>query len=179
MSLDSLSSASPTALALVVLLLVFSALGFVDGVYIHLIREKLHTRPESRTEHLLHTGRAIVFVPTLYTVFADAQGTVLWIGIALLAVDEALGLADGAVERKSRSSVGGLTTGEYLIHVAVTGVHWAAIALALVLRFNERDGAFMRSFTMQMMVPGAIVIALVHVALALRKPRLLRSGLAT
>jgi hypothetical protein len=164
-----MSSASPIALALVALMIVFTILGFVDGVVFHLIRDRLHTRPESRTEHLLHTARAILFVPALYTVFSDAQGTALFLGIAVLVVDEGFALADGAIERRSRRGLGGLTTGEYLIHVAVTGVHWAAIALALVLRFTGRDGAFMKGFS-GMMMPGAIGMAVLHVGLALRKP---------
>lgn len=165
-----MSSASPIALVVAALLALFSVLAFVDGVLIHLVKERLHTRPESRTEHWLHTARAFAFIPALLTVFSDAQGVWLAIGIGVLVGDEILAIADGVVERRSRRSSGGLPTGEYLIHVGVTGVHWAAIALALVLRFEGRDGAFMKSLS-NMMLPSAIAIAVIHVAVALKKPR--------
>ena len=164
-----MSSASGIAQALVVLLTMFSVLAFVDGVLVHLVRHRLHTRPESRTEHLLHTARAIAFVPALMTVFADAQGALLVTGIMVLLVDEGLAMADAIVERRSRRALGGLATGEYLLHLGLTGTHWAAIALALVLRFTDRDGALMKSVSM-LLLPGAIVIAVLHVGLALRAP---------
>lgn len=165
-----MSSASPIALAVAALLGLFTVLAFVDGVLIHLFKERLHTRAESRTEHWLHTARAFAFIPALLTVFSDAKDAWLAIGIGVLVIDELLAIADGIVERRSRRSSGGLPTLEYLIHVGVTGVHWAAIALALVLRFEGRDGAFMKSLS-HMMLPGAVAIALIHVAVALKKPR--------
>ena len=95
------------------------ALAFVDGVLIHLVREQLHRRPETRLEHLIHTGRALAFPPILLCFFGGASPA---LGVVFLAVDQALELADMAIERRSRAYSGGLRSSEYLLHGgALTG----------------------------------------------------------
>ena len=50
------------------LLIAFYALSLVDGLYFHLYAFRLHARPETRREHWAHTGRALLFIPTLLLV---------------------------------------------------------------------------------------------------------------
>jgi hypothetical protein len=165
------------------LLLAFAALSAVDGVYIHLFRLRLHARPASWTEHVWHTGRAVLFAPILLSLFTRVTGgALLWAGIALLVVDQALELLDTTSEKQSRASLGGLGTVEYVLHILLTTLRTAAIAVALAARpaaawsldaphvTGELPGLW--GVAVLQLVPGAIVIALLHVGLAVRHRRL-------
>jgi hypothetical protein len=165
------------------LLLAFAALSAVDGVYIHLVRLRLHARPASWTEHVWHTGRALLFAPILLSLFTHVTGgALLWAGVALLVVDQALELLDTTSENQSRASLGGLGTFEYVLHILLTTLRTAAIAVGLAARpaaawslsaphvLRELPGFW--SVAVLQLVPGAMLIALVHVVLAVRHRRL-------
>jgi hypothetical protein len=62
-------------------LLGFAALSFVDGTYIHLIRLRLHARPDSWLEHLLHTGRGDGGAPWPMLIDQLLPGAVIIAGI--------------------------------------------------------------------------------------------------
>ncbi|HEX7151111.1 MAG TPA: hypothetical protein VF618_06450 [Thermoanaerobaculia bacterium] len=166
------------------LLALFGALSFLDGVYLHLWRFRLQERPESRYEHLTHTWRAVLFIPILALLFlVDAGGWLLWTGIAFLLADLVVEIADARSERDSRSWQGGLTTGEYILHLVLTGVRVAGVTLALAakpaaawlldapLRLSTAPTAL--SLVAELMLPGAVLVAALHVLLVLR-PMLLR-----
>lgn len=171
---------SDEALALTgaVSLALFAALSFVDGVLFHLVRDRLHARASSRLEHLAHTGRAILFAPIALTVFANVGGLWAWIGVALLVADQLLELGDAVLERASRKSIGGLGTGEYVLHGTLVTLRAIAIVAALALRPPESWSGNAPvdlgplATVGELLWPGAIVIAVVHVALAIA-PRLL------
>jgi hypothetical protein len=123
------------ALAAVLVLQLFAMLSAVDGLYIHLWKLRLHARPASYREHLLHTARAVLFVPVLVLVFAlPTAGPLLWAGIALALLDQVVGVTDALAERDSRASMGGLGRGEYAIHVVLVALHAIALTLALAAR---------------------------------------------
>src|SRR5687768_14981944 len=125
----NLYEASAVALA------VFLVLAFVDGVYLHLYKYRLYTRPESRREHQVHTAAAALFTLTLPALYLwPTAGLLLWAGVALLAVDAGLGLRDMGIERASRASLGGLSTAEYILHVVITSARAVSVALALAAR---------------------------------------------
>jgi phosphatidylglycerophosphate synthase len=127
--MDSLYTASAAALA------VFLVLGAVDGVYLHLWRYRLHAREASRYEHRLHTVAAVLFAATLPAVFLwETGGVLLWTGIALIAGDLAVSVVDMVSERDSRAELGGLSTGEYVLHMLIMSARGAAIALMLAGR---------------------------------------------
>lgn len=144
--------------AVIACLAVLAALAFVDGILIHLVRERLHQRPDTRLEHLIHTGRAIVFPPILLLFFA---GYDLALGIALLVVDQVLEVWDMAIERRSRAYSGGLRTSEYLIHGTALTLRGAAIA------FSFAAGAPSSTLVVfvKLLLPGAILGATLHVVL--------------
>lgn len=162
-----------------ILLLVFATLAPIDGVYIHLIRLKLHTRAECWTEHVWHTVRAVLFVPATYALFGVVSGgALLWAGIAIAVIDQAVEIVDMASEKNSRASVGGLSSFEYILHGTLTLLRSAAVALSLAARpasafslnapnivaqLDEPYGWLVRQ-----LYPGAIVLALVHIWLAVR-----------
>lgn len=165
------------------LLLVFAALSAVDGIYVHLVRLRLHAHPSSWTEHLWHTGRALLFAPILLSLFAVVSGgALLWAGIALVVVDQALELLDTTSERQSRAPLGGLGTFEYVLHITLTTVRTAAIALALAARPAAAFALGAPSVlaplpgwwgtAVAQLVPGAVLVAMLHVALAVRHRRL-------
>lgn len=160
-----------------VLLLVFAVLSAVDGLYLHLWRYRLHLRADSAFEHWLHTARAVLFPGILATLFlASPRGTVLWLGLALVAVDQAVELFDTFSERASRASLGGLSSFEYSLHVTLTTLRVAALTLALAAVPSEAwalsawefapvaHPAAVRSAVM-LLVPGAIAVAVLHVVL--------------
>jgi hypothetical protein len=167
-------------LASTVLLLAFVVLSAIDGVYLHLWRYRLWARADSRYEHWLHTGRAVLFAPIVLLVFAaPTAGAALWAGVALLAIDQVLEVLDVLEERASREGLGGLSSGEYLVHAILVTLRAGAIALALAARPEVgwrleaplTIGTYTPTITflVQQLVPGAIVIALVHVWLGVRR----------
>jgi hypothetical protein len=170
-------SSPVAALAAALVLQLFAVLSTIDGLYIHLWRLRLHRRPESYREHLLHTARAVLFVPVVATVFAmPSAGLLLWIGVAFALLDQAVGIFDAVSERDSRASLGGLGRGEYALHVALVAVHAIALTLALVARPGEAWslaapstlGEWPAAVQMLVMGPvvGGIAVAALHVALA-------------
>jgi hypothetical protein len=179
--LTALASAHPLTLAASVALLLFAGLSALDGLYIHLWRLRLHARDDSRGEHLFHTARALLFVPILATVFtADTGSLVFWTGIALVAADQIAELLDMWSERASRATIGGLGSGEYVLHVALTTVRTTAVALALAVRAPHlgtlappEAGLGLLSALAELLVPGAIAVALLHLALAVPATRAL------
>jgi hypothetical protein len=118
-----------------VTLAVFLALGAVDGLYLHLWRYRLHARPASRGEHRLHTISAVLFAVTLPAVLLwETGGWLLWAGVGLIAVDLGVSLFDMTSERDSRADFGGLSTGEYVLHMLIMSARGASLALALGAR---------------------------------------------
>lgn len=165
------------------LLLAFAALSALDGICIHLVRLRLHAHPSSWTEHVWHTGRALLFAPILLTLFTVVSGGArLWAGLVLVVVDQALELLDTTSERDSRAPLGGLGTFEYVVHITLTSLRTAAIALALAARpasayaldapnlVAELPGVW--ELVVAQLVPGAVLVAALHVALAVRHRRL-------
>lgn len=145
-----------------VLLLAFAGLATIDGIYIHLIRLRLHRRPQSWQEHVWHTGRAVLFIPLLVSVFSGAY---LALGIAVLVVDQVIEILDVAAERASRADLGGVGRGELALHVAVIAVRLAAIVTAYLAPPVE---------VARVLLPGTIAVAGLHVVLAwAHRPRAL------
>lgn len=167
------------SLAAALVLAAFTALAAIDGIYLHLVRYRLHARPETRREHALHTARAMLFGPIALVLFAlPSAGALLWLGVGLAAADTVVELWDVFVEPDSRRELGGLSRGEYVLHVALTILRTAAIALALAARPAEAwawDAPSMLTGLSSLgatiaanLVPGALVMAAVHVWLAVR-----------
>ena len=146
--------------AVIVCLTGLGVLAFVDGVVVHLVRERLHRRPETRTEHWLHTGRAAVFPPILLLFFAGASPA---LGLAFLAVDQVLEVADMAIERRSRAYSGGLRSSEYLLHGTALTLRGAAIAFSLAA---GPPSAAVVGFV-DLLLPGAVLGAILHVVLVI------------
>ncbi len=165
-----------------VCLLLFAGIGMVDGLYLHLWRFRLHEHAESRYEHRIHAIRALLFPLILLFVFdPQSQGAMLWVGAALTLADMVTLGVDALSEGDSRAFMGGLPKWEYVIHLFANGFHFASIALALAARplgmwawqpdltIAGDHGARFVSFVAANVLPGAVVLAILHVALLNRR----------
>jgi len=80
--------------------------------------------------------------------------------------------------------MGGLPTWEYIVHLFANAFHFAAIILVLALRIDITDGALLFvdtiasseahtlfQFIAANVIPGAIVLAILHFVLMIEKPK--------
>lgn len=155
-------------------LAIFLGLGAVDGIYLHLWRYRLHARSASRYEHRIHTIAAVLFAATLPAVFLwETGGALLWTGVGLIVADLGVSIVDMTSERDSRAELGGLSTGEYVLHMLIMSFRGAALALMLAGRpaaawasdapwiVGSLPG-FAATVAWQAL-PGAVVMAALHV----------------
>ena len=111
----------------------FAFLGSLDIGYFHLYRFRLYKVRMSRWEHVTHLVRELLFMAVFFWVmFVKAQGPIALILPALLLFDLLNSVADVLLEPKSRLSLGGLPSGEYLVHMTSMFVSGAITALAWV-----------------------------------------------
>lgn len=111
-----------------VLLVLFTAIASLDGLYLHLYRYRLYRRPASRREHWLHTANALLFPPLCYLLYcAQPSGAYLWLATSLAVATLAIEIADVRCEHASRADLGGLGRNEYLLHFLMSGLRAGAI----------------------------------------------------
>lgn len=160
-----------------ILLSSFALLATIDGFYLHLLKYQLFNHTESKFEHLTHTIRAVLFPLIVYFLFITQHClTSFYVGILFIVMDLVVLGIDAFVEKDSRSFMGGLPRWEYILHLFVNGFHFSSIAvfLALKLTFTE-DGMIIVSDLSSLdhfetfyrvaanLLPGAILLALLHV----------------
>lgn len=104
-------------------LIFFSLFSAIDGLYLHLWKFKLQENPDSKTEHILHTVRALLFIPMIVGIFSfGVQGLLLWAVALVVLVDLGFETWDILIERSSRNKIGGLTSLESLLHNVLTSM---------------------------------------------------------
>lgn len=157
-----------------IFLVLFAILSFVDGVYLHLIIYRLQEKAESKKEHLAHTGRSILFIPITFMLFYwNLSGVSLWFLVVLILIDLVIEAIDVLEERRSRARIGGLSSGEYFLHIILTTTRVAAVTLALASKPLE---AWVSSVDLPIysetvrlissqLIPGAVIIAILHITL--------------
>jgi hypothetical protein len=174
------------------LLICFAVLGAFDGFYLHLVRYKLYQHQESRAEHWMHTVRTLLFPAVLYFLYLSNAPTAFYIGIVLTGLDLLVVGADAYLEKDSRRFMGGLPRWEYIIHLFVNGFHFATIAVFLLikLRLTENGVTLASDFTgvksystfiwiVENLLPGAVLIATLHLLLMLPRPASFFNALTT
>lgn len=157
-------------LAAVASLAAFVLLSLYDGVVVHFFIERLPTREAARIEHRLHTARALAFPAILATFFAGRGPALL--GFGLLAMDQALEVWDMAVERRSRAHSAGLRSSEYVVHGLLTTLRATAVTFTVMIDRERMNTDLLDAFV-RLLLPGAIIIALAHVVLAVPAGRAL------
>ena len=107
----------------------------IDGVYFHLSKYKLHTRPDSIVEHFTHTLRAGTMAASAILLFAlNAGGLLLWAAFLLIGIDLCVETWDALIEKRSRASLGGLSSLEYLTHAHAILLYAASYSLVLAAK---------------------------------------------
>ena len=115
------------------LLCLYALLGSVDVVYFHIYKFKLYEKPSSRSEHLTHLSRALIFLcVVLWVLLVRTKGIYSLILPALLIFDLVNSLIDVYLEPKSRISLGGLPPLEYLVHMLSMFTSGAIFALSIM-----------------------------------------------
>jgi len=141
----------------------------IDGMYFHFQRFRLWQHPETRTEHALHTARAVLMPPTIAFLFAPGHAALACAAV-LVGLDLIASLLDVAVERRSRERFGGLPHGEYVIHLVATVFHVEAVTLAFAGRLSgiAAPPVGWAHGLVIVMVVGASFAAIQHVVLLCR-----------
>jgi hypothetical protein len=102
-------------------------------------------------------------VPTVLLLFVvPASGAVLWVGLGLLALTHAVEVLDVRAERTSRRSLGGLSRFELSMHIGAVATRAAAVVGVLV----AGPSALVAGVGLSVVI-GAVVISVLHIALAL------------
>src|SRR6185295_11100553 len=96
-------------------------LGSFDIAYFHSWRGRLVLRPESRREAWIHVLRGLVYAAQFLSV-PNLVLTGAWYAayLGLFAIDVAVAVADVLEEPASRAAQGGLSGGEYLMHIVLS-----------------------------------------------------------
>lgn len=164
------------------LLIFFVVLALYDGFYLHILKYQLFNQAESKTEHIIHTIRAILFPAILYFLFLkqDSNASFL-IGITIVLIDIIVLAADAFLEKDSREFMGGLPRWEYIVHLFVNGFHFSSIAVYLSIKLTFENGKIMissitHSSTSELfntlivnLLPGAVMMAILHILLCIPK----------
>ena len=166
-------------------LVLFMVLATYDGFFLHIWKYRLFDRQESLFEHKTHTIRAILFPLIVWLLCINETNYALFlIGVALVVLDIIVLGIDAYHEEESRSFMGGLPKWEYIVHLFANAFHFAAIILVLALRLEISEGTLLFSteiassqahsifqFIAVNVIPGAIILAILHLILMMRKPR--------
>ncbi len=163
-----------------ILLIAFGILALIDGFYLHIFKYQLHKHSESKTEHLTHTIRAVLFPAIVYFLFLKQNSEMsFYIGVSLLIIDVIVLSIDAYTEKDSRAFMGGLPRWEYILHLFVNGFHFSSIAVFLAIKLNFSDTGIyiiadlsnLKNFVIFKfiainLIPGAILLAFVHILLS-------------
>ncbi|MFK7784839.1 MAG: hypothetical protein AB8B56_06980 [Crocinitomicaceae bacterium] len=161
-----------------VCLIAFMILATYDGAYLHLWKYELFKQSESKFEHATHTIRAILFPAIVWMIFLNHDPVSFWIGVVLILLDFVVLAVDAYSEKDSREFMGGLPRSEYIMHLMANGFHFAAIFLMLSTKLvitessieligsaNSSSAAEVLDFIAVNMLPGAILLGLLHLFL--------------
>lgn len=168
-----------------VCLVLFMLLATFDGLYLHIFKYALFNHEESTFEHQNHTARAMLFPLIVWCLFVNEASLGLFLlGVSLVVLDLVVLGIDAYSETESRNFMGGLPKWEYIIHLFSNSLHFAAIILVLAMKIDMVNGglvfvsAIPASFAKEVfvfvsvnLIPGAILLALLHFILLVARPR--------
>jgi hypothetical protein len=159
-----------------VFLSIFMVLGAIDLFYYHVWKYKLHKRPESRYEHKLHMAFAFLMVPVaMLLYYQNLGGIALWAAVFFVAAALGTELLDVFSEGDSRASLGGLSSGEYALHVGATILKVASFAFMFAAKptvawgfsspTNLGSYGFMGEMMALQVAVGSGLVGCLHIAL--------------
>jgi hypothetical protein len=99
------------------LLVAAGTLGAIDVFYYHIYRFRLFQRTECVAEEITHLIRHAVFLALLVLLSSGSSSRAVDLTVlGLFGLDIVNSAVDVLLERRSRETLGGLPSGEYLIH---------------------------------------------------------------
>jgi hypothetical protein len=149
----------------------FVVIASIDAFYFHFYRFRLHERPESRREHLLHTLNACLLPfsagPLL---LGEAGGGLLWMALIANLCTFLIESIDVLQEQDSRRNLGGLPPAEYWMHFTMSGLRWAWVSLAMAsipapLYFGDSFWTGPEKWTVSSILISAILIGSIPIAI--------------
>lgn len=132
--------ASPNQMFLPLLLMTIMApIGAIDLVYYHILKFKLHSRPDSYLETIVHLIRGLLFAGGAFILlYFRPQEIWFWLTGSIFLLDFINSIADVSIEGKSRKSLGGQPTLEYVIHTVGSTFAGAITAAYFILGWEFR-----------------------------------------
>ena len=144
------------------LLFLMGFVGAADIVFYHTLAQHLHAHPPARAELAVHSWRGPTYLLLFVLVPNFAlHGAWYWTLLALLAIDLAISVCDFALEKESRRELGGLPTGEYLLHVLLAILFGGFVTAIATSTWNWR------ALPTELVYAPAAVPALLRVVLAI------------
>jgi hypothetical protein len=95
-------------------------IGAIDVLYYHLYRFRLYSQPGCVAEEVTHLLRNAIFIAVLLVCMQPASEGWAAVMFVLFAADMTNSVVDVLIERRSREALGGLPSGEYLVHILST-----------------------------------------------------------
>lgn len=155
------------------ILFVLGTLGATDILLYHSIAHGIRDHADSRSELIVHSLRGPTYA-LLFVLIPNIalHGTFFWLLIGLFGVDVAISIVDFALERRSRAYLGGLPTGEYILHIVLAMLFGALVTSVL---YSAGDW---RSLPTQLVyAPAKVPLALRLVMTFVMAPLVLISGI--
>jgi hypothetical protein len=124
------------------LLFTLGILGATDILLYHSISHGIRTNPDSRHELFVHGLRGPTYA-TLFLVVPNLalHGVFWWLLMGLLVFDLAISIWDFFIESESRRFLGGLPSGEYVLHIVLAMVFGAFVTSAVFESGHNRNMA--------------------------------------
>ncbi|KAA0131764.1 hypothetical protein FYZ48_26910 [Gimesia chilikensis] len=154
------------------ILFVLGCLGATDIALYHSFSHGIRQHLDSRAELIVHSLRGPTYA-MLFVVIPNfvMQGAFFWCLLLLFVVDVLISIVDFALERESRRLLGGLPSGEYVLHIML-----AMLFGALVTAVCLEAGAW-RSLPSRFYYQPADVPALLRGVLVVMAVLVLISGI--
>lgn len=158
---------------------IYAVFGFLDAILLHLWKFQLYKFNETKKEHLLHSIRALLFPFIILGLLVfELQGIYLYAFLGIMGLDLVFQILDMWIERNARNRFGGLSSLEYTVHGVLIFFHSAFLAFYVL--YNLQTDRFLSATTSIALLedslitfiglnllPGAIMIALLHFILML------------
>lgn len=111
------------------ILLLLGVLGALDIAFYHAVSHGIRSHPDARHELIVHSLRGPTYA-TLFVVVPNivCGGALFWLLIAVYVIDLVISIVDFWLERRSRAFLGGLPSGEYVLHILIAMAFGALVA---------------------------------------------------
>jgi len=110
------------------ILFILGCLGAIDIAVYHSFAHGIRSNPDSRSELIVHSLRGPTYA-LLFLLIPNValHGIYFWCLIALFVIDIAISIIDFVLERESRRFLGGLPSGEYVLHIIIAMLFGALV----------------------------------------------------